>query len=398
MFTPRILPDRSALRIGAVPALLILLSACATVPADRGAAQDSPRGLYEAGNQALESGDYPEAIRHFQHLEALFPNDQYTTRGGMELVFSYYQAGDPASAIAAAGRFIRAHPDHPNIDYLYYLRGLARFDQAMFDLSAIEGTTGPRPPTVDLALQYFGELIGRYPRSHYSDDARNRIRHLRQQLATFELEAAKQHLNRGEYTSAGLRARSVIEHYPDTGLATDAATVVNMANRMLNLEGAARESLPQAPIEAGAHPAGQADDGAAPDTDTSPATAPPPPAEAISDGAAPEPRNDGPHREDWIAQQNADAWTIQLFSTGNEQALLNFVEHHKLEDAAYYRVTRDDKLWYSLIYGAFTDIDAARAAAERLPRAVLGERPWIRNFSGVQAIITLEDLEQNASP
>lgn len=371
MSTASILPDRlaSGLRLFSLSLLAAVLAACATVPADR---TPDAASLFEAGRAALEADDYGQAVTSFGRLEALYPDDRRTPRGRMELVFAYYQEGDPASAIAAAGRFIRDYPDHPNLDYVYYLRGLARFDQAQRDIAALDGTTGARPPTVDLAMQYFGELIGRYPQSRYSADARNRVAHLRQQIARHELGAAKQHMNRGEYTSAGLRARSVVEHFPDTGLAAEAATVITMANRMLNLEGATSESGPT--VEAAPAPPAP--------VVTAPVAAP----RAASDG--------GPRGEDWIRAQPGESWTIQLFGTASDQALLDFVARHRLAEAAWFGVLRDGEPWYALIYGVYEDIDAARSAAERLPRAVLGERPWIRKFSGIQALLELEGLER----
>ncbi len=384
MSTASILPDRlaSGLRIASLSLLAVVFAACATVPADR-AAQDAA-SLFEAGRAALEADDHPKAIASFQRLEALYPDDRRTPRGRMEMVFAYYQAGDPASAIAAAGRFIRDYPDHPNLDYVHYLRGLARFDQAQRDLAALKGTAGTRPPTVDLAMQYFGELIGRYPQSRYSADARNRVAHLRQQLARHELEAAKLHMNRGEYTSAGLRARSVVEHYPDSGLATEAATVVNMANRMLNLEGAARDPGGELPAVPGVRV--QAAPAPAAPLVTAPVAVP----RASLDG--------GPRGEDWIRRQDGEAWTIQLFGTANEQSLLDFVARHRLTEAAWFGATRNDEPWYTLIYGVYEDVDAARSAAERLPRAVLGERPWIRKYSGIQAVLELEGLDERGEP
>lgn len=347
--------------------LLLVLSGCATTPSGR--EPDSAEALYAAGSQALETEDYPGAIRYFQELELFFPDDRHSVQGQMEIVYAYYQSGDHDSAIAAAGRFIRKHPDHPQLDYLYYLRGLAGFDQAIPDLGALTSTTSARPPTVGLTLQYFAELIGRYPQSRYNADARNRIAHLRQLLAQHELEAAKQHINLGEYTSAGLRARSVIEHYPDSGLATEAATVANMANRMLNLEGALRDPDPA-----------QLQELPTPEPTTEPAP------ETIE---VPDPAVDI-RREDWLNTQDPDVWTIQLLGTENEQSLRNFIREHNLTEAAYYALTRDEQRWYSLVYGLFDDIDAARAAAERLPRVVLGDNPWIRRLGDVQAVIDLE--------
>ena len=43
--------------------------------------------------------------------------------------------GSNPMARSAADRFIRLHPQHPNVDYAYYLKGLAAYekDESFFD-------------------------------------------------------------------------------------------------------------------------------------------------------------------------------------------------------------------------------------------------------------------------
>jgi outer membrane protein assembly factor BamD len=349
-----------------IAALLSLCAACATAPKN-GAPQtparseskppaDTPAALQQHAREALAAGDAAGALESLRRLDVLFPNDQRTVSARMETVFAYHQAGDPNSAIAAAERFIRLYPDHPNLDYLYYLRGLAAFNQAVSDFAALPPAANGAPPDAPppragLALQYFAELLTRYPDSRYGDDARKRIEHLRQQLARVELEAAQHSLNQGQYATAGLRARTLIDNYPDSGYATEAAAIINMAQRMLSLEGIpkatkAQAEAPSAPIHI-----------------------------------------DGLLDATWIAQQKPSAYTIQLFSTSSEQALRAFVKRQRMNDVAWFSFGAPNRTWYSLIYGVFDSVTDARVAAEKLPSSLRGEKPWIRKMSDVQALL-----------
>lgn len=348
-------------------ACMLLLAACATAPRD-GARTESAAALHERSREALSAGEPARAVEALRRLDVLYPDDPLAVTARMEIVFAYHQAGDTAATIAAAERFIRLYPEHPNLDYLYYLRGLARFNEAMADLGPAAPEQGEprtvRPPSAELALQYLGELLGRFPDSRYSEDARKRVTHLRRQLAEIELNAAQQALNQGQYANAGLRARALIDNYPESGLAMEAAVIVNMAHRMLNLEGVARPPL-QDPAPAGA-----------PEQESAVRT--PPPAQ---------PAAETPRDAAWIAQQDPSSYTIQLFSTSSEQALLAFAQRHRIRDAAYFRSGSAERTWYSLIHGVFATVEDARAAAERLPAALRGEKPWIRRMGDLQMLL-----------
>lgn len=366
-------PRRSArrTRTALLSTCLLLCTACATT-SDRPLPQqeDSPAALHERARQAIAAGQPQLAADELRRLETRYPDDALAMTARMEIVFAHYQAGEQAATIAAAERFIRLYPDHPDIDYLHYLRGLARFNEATTDLGRLSAaatgeTRSAYFANAQLALRDLGELIGRFPDSRYSADARKRVSHLRQQLAETELKSAQELLNRGQYANAGLLARAVIENYPDAGQATEAAIVVNMAHRMLAMENEAAQTATAVEQQLAAASAKQ-----------------PEPTAPTGDARAPLPG------AEWIARQNPAAYTLQLFSTSDEQALLGFVQRHRIRDAAYFRSGSPQQTWFSLIHGVFDTAEDARVAAERLPAALRGEKPWIRRMSELQAIIS----------
>ncbi len=97
-------------------------------------------------------------------------------------------------------------------------------------------------------------------------------------------------------------------------------------------------------------------------------------------------------REVWLKGRNPNHYTLQLVAAGHEQAVVDFAaKHHVAKDVAYFRSSRQDKAWYSLVYGDYPDRAAAATAAAALPASLRGVNPWIRSFAGIQ-----QDIRKNA--
>ncbi len=58
----------------------------------------------------------------------VIPSAAMPNRRNWIVAYAYYKDNEPISAIAACDRFIKLHPNHPNVDYAYYLKGLANFN------------------------------------------------------------------------------------------------------------------------------------------------------------------------------------------------------------------------------------------------------------------------------
>jgi hypothetical protein len=88
--------------------------------------------------------------------------------------------------------------------------------------------------------------------------------------------------------------------------------------------------------------------------------------------------------ESWILAQNPKHFTLQLAVLGSEQNLRAFIHKQKDPDhVAYYRLKRDDRKLYAVIYGSYANQREAEKAALNLKF----DKPWVRNFSSLQEII-----------
>src|SRR5689334_3254363 len=88
----------------------------------------SAQKLYAEARSNLDDRNYEKAISYYQKLESRYPYGRYAQQAQIELAYAHYKDNDPAGAVTAADRFIKMHPGHPNVDYLYYLKGLANFN------------------------------------------------------------------------------------------------------------------------------------------------------------------------------------------------------------------------------------------------------------------------------
>ena len=219
-------------------ALAFALAGCGLFPEvkDETATWSADR-LYQSAHEAMLQGNYTRATKLFDQLEARFPYGRYAQQAILESAYANWKANETAAAIAAADRFIRTYPNHPNVDYAYYLKGLAHFreDQGLlgyvyeFDLSERE------PKSMRESFLAFRELVEKFPDSRYAGDAVTRMHFLTNSLALYEIKVARYYFNRGAYVAAVNRAQGALVSYPRTPANEDALDVLVRAYDKLGL-------------------------------------------------------------------------------------------------------------------------------------------------------------------
>lgn len=238
--------------------LLFFLHACATSPDSSDEGKNWPASrLYKAGKDALKSGDYETAVKQFETLESRYPFGRFTQQAQLDVIYAYYKYDEPDSSVAAANRFIKLYPRHPNVDYAYYMRGLANSTKgaSTFDnvLSLDPAERDPRP--AQDAFRYFSEVVQRFPDSRYAQDAAQHIIFLRNSLARHELHAANYYLRRGAFVAAANRAKYVIENFPRTSSVNDALALMIDAYEKIGLMDLAKDAFRVLAINNPQHPA-----------------------------------------------------------------------------------------------------------------------------------------------
>ncbi|HIG40394.1 MAG TPA: outer membrane protein assembly factor BamD [Gammaproteobacteria bacterium] len=236
--------NERSMRVVLAPIVCILLiTACASDEvAD---IETTELKAYQSAQSSLSSGNYQDAVSKLQLLEARFPFGRFAEQSQLEIIYAYFKSAQPEAARAAADRFIRLHPQHPNVDYAYYLRGMASFEE---DQNFLEQFLPIDPASRDVgaakdSFYDFSQLIRRFPNSKYSPDAQKRMIYLRNLLAQSEINIARYYIRRGAYIAAANRGRHVFEQYQQTPSVPDALAVMVEAYHLLDMPELADEAL-----------------------------------------------------------------------------------------------------------------------------------------------------------
>lgn len=178
--------------------------------------------FYEQGKQDMEDADWKSAIAFFIALEARYPYGRYAQQAQLYVAYAHYKEDDQVAAILAADRFIRLHPNHPSVDYAYYIKGLSSFNDekgmaGYVMKNWIDQNMSERDPKAsNESFQSFKELVTRFPDSPYRSDSIKRMNFLFNTVAMGEIYVARYYMSRGAYVAAINRAQFTLNEFPQT--------------------------------------------------------------------------------------------------------------------------------------------------------------------------------------
>ncbi len=217
---------------------MVLLAAC-------GSSQDkydptagwSAARLYREAKDELNDGNYEQAIKYYESLEARYPYGRFAQQAQIETAYAYFKQNEQVSAVAAIDRYIKLHPNGINVDYAYYLKGMVYFneDQGLFGKISSQDPTERDPKSSRDSYDAFKELVQRFPESKYTPDALARMKYLVNALAFSEVHVARYYMKRGAFIAAANRAQYALQNYPQTPALEEALLIMVRAYDALGM-------------------------------------------------------------------------------------------------------------------------------------------------------------------
>jgi outer membrane protein assembly factor BamD len=164
--------------------------------------------LYNQGLANLNAGRLSEAARKFEAVDRQHPYSEYGRRSLVMSAFTQYRQGNYQDAINSARRYGQLYPTSEEAAYAQYIIGLSYWRQ----IKDVTQDQADARRTVEAMT----EVVQRWPDSEYVDDAQEKIRYGRDQLAGKEMQVGRYYLERREYVAATKRFRNVVENYGNT--------------------------------------------------------------------------------------------------------------------------------------------------------------------------------------
>ena len=174
--------------------------------------------FYAAAKEQFDNQSWDAAIKLYEQLEAKFPFGRFAQQAQIEVAYAYYKQGETAQAITALEKFVKLHPNHPNVDYALYLKALANFKEDLGPFSRLvkQDLADRDPKAARESFEGFKDLVTRFPQSRYASDSRERMAYLVEALARHEVTVARYYLTRGAYLAAANRAQDAITRFPQS--------------------------------------------------------------------------------------------------------------------------------------------------------------------------------------
>ena len=170
--------------------------------------------IYTEAYKEFNKKNYEEAAELFQTAEAQHPSSPWAADALVMMAYSRYMDKDFAGSILAIDRYMRFHPGHRDVPYMMYLRGMCYYRQ----VSDVR-----RDPEMSVyALQQFQQLAQRFPNSEYAKNAKNKILILKNYVAGKVMYAARNDMQKKNWTSAISRLQSVVATAQETVMTPEA--------------------------------------------------------------------------------------------------------------------------------------------------------------------------------
>ncbi len=192
----------------------LLIASCASTVEDKTAGW-SPNKIYAEAKDELSAGAYDKAVLLFEKLEGRAAGTPLAQQAQLDKAYANFKAGESAQALATLDRFLKLHPASSAIDYALYLKGIINFndDLGMFSAVTRQDLSERDQKAAKESFSAFKELVSRFPDSRYAPDANQRMTHIVNSLAQYEVHVARYYFSRAAYVAAINRAQIAVADY-----------------------------------------------------------------------------------------------------------------------------------------------------------------------------------------
>jgi outer membrane protein assembly factor BamD len=170
--------------------------------------------IFALGSELMNNEKYSDAAAVFGEFSKLHPYAAKAAKAQIHKGYCHYKDKDHKNATVSFSVFIKTHTTHEEVPYALYMLGLIEYDMMLIVERDQEAASN--------AYRYFSELVARYPKSKYHEEAKHKIADIKEHMAGKEMEVARFYQSLGNFVAAIGRLNTVITSYGDTNHSKEA--------------------------------------------------------------------------------------------------------------------------------------------------------------------------------
>ncbi len=216
-----------------VPLAVLSLWGCSATAPDQ--FKRDAKEVYDSAMEAYLSGRLEEAEKSFKTIMEDHPLSQYTLSAELMLGDVSYASEKYEDASLYYTNFVALHPSHQKAPYAMFQKGMSHMKDVL--------TLDRDQASTRKALFAFEDLMVSYPRSPYSEKAKEFTVFLKNRLAEREFYIARFYFKKKNYKGALGRLKEILASYPDGGINDKALYYIGESYRRLGEDELARDAF-----------------------------------------------------------------------------------------------------------------------------------------------------------
>lgn len=174
------------------------------------------------GNEALESKNYVEAEKYFEHVRSKYPYLEAAREAELRAADTAFEREKYAEARDEYQSFVKLHPTHPRVDYAAFRAALTHVKDVPSDFFLLPPSYEKDQGDVKGTVRAMNDFIRQYPNSQYIPEAKAAVEDAKRRLARHELYVAQFYRKRERWAGAAGRFENVSKNYAGLGFDEEA--------------------------------------------------------------------------------------------------------------------------------------------------------------------------------
>ena len=163
---------------------------------------------YKEAINELEAGDAIFAAKKFNEVEILFPQSEWAPKSTLMAAYAYYAQDYYFDTIEELKIFLKKYPNHKDIDYAYYLMGMAYYEQIVDEKKDLN--------SILMAKKQFEKVVNDFPETDYALDAKFKLDLIADLLAAKEMYLGRYYFEKKKWIPAINRFNNIVKKYDKT--------------------------------------------------------------------------------------------------------------------------------------------------------------------------------------
>ena len=163
---------------------------------------------YKEAINELEAGDAIFAAKKFNEVEILFPQSEWAPKSTLMAAYAYYAQDYYFDTIEELKIFLKKYPNHKDVDYAYYLMGMAYYEQIVDEKKDLN--------SILMAKKQFEKVVSDFSDTDYALDAKFKLDLIADLLAAKEMYLGRYYFEKKKWIPAINRFNNIVKKYDKT--------------------------------------------------------------------------------------------------------------------------------------------------------------------------------------